>query len=193
MFLNVHRGGSEGYNYIQLFNESDDESTAAPIDEIDISSNGGNVAQSDILDVDAITEEDWIVYNLAEYWRVNQQNNTGKFKARVVRKESDSVVLYSGCTHFEFVKIEVSIDTTNNKFGFVVKGCTPIQYRIERENGLLSTASVKDLTPSDYTTEDDVHTGTNLTIPSGWPSGYIRLFVKTGYGMANKRIAYTKP
>lgn len=193
MFLNIHRGGSDGYNYIQLFSESDDESTATPIDEIDISSNGGNVAQSDILDADAATEEDWIIYNLAEYWRVNQPNNTGKFKARVVRKESNSVVLYSGCAHFEFVKIEVSINTETNKFGFVVKGGTPVQYRIESENGLIAYAVVKDLTPSDYTTEDDVHTGTNLTIPSSWNSGYIRLFVKTDYGMANRRIAYTKP
>lgn len=188
MFLNVHRGGTNGNNYIQLFNENDDELTATPLDEISIIGNGGNVTQSNILSVDASDKEDWIIYNLAEYWRVNHPNTVGKFKARVVKKVNDTIERYSGCTHFEFVKIEVSI--SQNNFNFVVEGGTPVQYRAESVSGLIDRFP-EDISESDYTTVGNTHTGTDLPIPSNWSnSPFIRLFVKTDYGMANMRIAY---
>ena len=204
MFLNIHRGGAEGYTHIQIFNEDDDESTATPLEEETLADDSSYVVKNNDIDsnsqstdvyrvLNGDADDDWIVYNLAKYWSTLQANNTGKFKARVVRKESNSVIVYSGCTHFEFIKIEVSINTETNKFGFIVKGGTPVQYRIESENGMIAYAATKNLALTDYTTENDVHTGINLTIPSTWNSGYIRLFVKTDYGMANRRIAYTKP
>jgi hypothetical protein len=190
LYLNIRRGGSEGYTHLQVFNE-DDETMTTPIADIDISSNGGNVAQSNIVpDEDPADKMDYIVYNLANYWNTNLASTVGKFKARVVRKESGTVVAESGFSHFIMVKIEMNIVGTT--LSFSVNGGVPVVFRREQQNGLIYGGNtIKNLSESDY--EYDPATGEyTADITLSWvniESGFFRLFVKTDYGMANRRFA----
>ena len=191
LYLNIHRGGASGYTNLQIFNEEDDVLSATPLADIAIDVNGGNVAQSSILDND--TADDWIVYNLMNYWNTNLQTTTGKFKARVVRKEGGTITQESGCTHFAMVYIhDLEIEPivgVNDKvyFNFNVKGGTPINLSDETSYGFLGEMPWYDLTEDDY-----------IINPSGeyeghfqskkFSVGYMRLYVKTDYGVVNKRI-----
>lgn len=193
MFLNIHRGGAEGYTHIQIFNEDDNESTATPVDEIDITSyqtesslgTNGYILPSD-------EDEDWIIYNLAEYWRTSQTNNTGKFKARVVRKESGSIVegYISGCTHF--MMVAMSLNLNNSTINYTVKGAIPVVYECEIETGLFTGYSrYKNLVlDTDYTYNSETGEYTSVGTPLGsWTGAYLVLFAKTDYGMANVKVA----
>lgn len=192
LYLNIRRGGSEGYTHLQIFAE-DDETMTTPIADIDISSNGGNVAQSNIIpDEDPADKMDYIVYNLANYWNTNLASTVGKFKARVVRKESGTVVAESGFSHFMMVKIEMNIVGTT--LSFSVNGGVPVVFRREVANGLLyGGGTIKNLSESDYEYNTDTGEYTaNITLTWDIESGFLfRLFVKTDYGMANRRIKIT--
>lgn len=190
MFLNIHRGGAEGYTHLQIFNESDDELTATPLSEIDITTNGGNVAQATAYtnyEEDAADKEDWIVFNLAEYWRVNQATNVGKFKARVVKKSGGSIADMSGCTHFMMVGMELTY--SNGTIDFTVTGATPVVYRNEVASGLMTAKRYVDIDLSTLTHEGNTYIGNDIAISSDWGSAYIRLVANTDYGTANVRVA----
>ena len=193
MFLNIHRGGAEGYTHIQIFNEDDDETAATPVYEIDITSyqtesslgTNGYILPSD-------EDEDWIIYNLAEYWRTSQTNNTGKFKARVVRKESGSIAegFVSGCTHF--MMVAMSLNLNNSTINYTVKGAIPVVYECEGETGMYTGYSrYKNLvldTDYTYNSETGEYTSVGTSLGS-WTGAYLVLFANTDYGMANVKVA----
>lgn len=190
LYLNIHRGGEGGYTHLQIFGEDADAETDTPIDDIDISENGGNVDQPTILAEDIA--DDWIRFNLAAWWNANHQNAVGKFKAKVVRKEEEVVVETSeGFTHFEMVSIEIGI-VEGGTFWFRVKGGVPVLFRCEEMTGLIADDDVVELGTDNYTVNNGVYSSNNLNIPNAWLNAdnatHIRLFVKTDYGMANMRM-----
>jgi hypothetical protein len=139
-----------------------------------------------------IDDEDWIIYNLAEYWRTSQTNNTGKFKARVVRKESGSIIegYVSGCTHFMMVAMSLNIN--NSTINYNVKGAIPLVYECEGETGLfVGNSRYKNLVlDTDYTYNSETGEYTSVGTPLGsWTGAYLVLFANTDYGMANVRVA----
>ncbi len=206
LFLNIHRGGAEGYTHIQIFNEDDDKLTDDPLEETladnstyvvknnDIDSSSQSTDVYRVLNDDA--DGDWIVYNLAKYWST-LQTNKGKFKARVVRRESGTgtITENSGFTHFMMVKIEFE-KRSDNKLYFIVNGGVPVQIRGERTDGIIADTSyqvaISDLVENtDYNVSENVYSGTGFVVPSFWKVSslaYYRLVVKTDYGMASVRI-----
>ena len=190
-YLNIHRGGVDGFTHLQIFNEIDDELSASPFAEIDISSNGGNVMQSNILDVDESTNEDWIIYNLASYWYGNNDSHplretVGKFKARVVKKTEDVVVTASGCTHFMMTSI--TMNKNNNILNYSVNGARPFVIRNESSAGIVSYfRDLNDISPDQG--ENDKYTSRSFTIPSSYTASYFRLMCDTEYGVVSLRVA----
>ena len=182
MFLNIHRNGDEGYTHLQIFEENDNALTT-PI-ELSITGNASYVSQSDILGGDAAY--DWILFNLAQYWYANKQNDTGYFKARVVRKEEGVVVDESGFTHFNMVKLTVG-NIANNSVTFTVKGAVPVIYREENGQGN-GTNKYNSLDTNEYTYDEETGVYTvDADVTDYTADNYIRLFAKTYYGMVNIR------
>lgn len=187
MFLNIHRGGSTGYTHLQIFNETADESTAEPLYDIDISSNGGNVVQATSYTnytEDAADKEDWIVFNIGNYW-YNNSLSSGKYKARVVRKESGVIVeeMVSGCTHFQMVDITFNITKDSNSItvGFSSSEGIPYLIRQEKPDGMSN--KIYELT------DTDISTGSKMLLWTGFSTyKYVKLFVKADYGVVVKRI-----
>lgn len=182
MFLNIHRGGSEGYTKLQVFNESDDES-ATPIAELPLAAGSDYVAQSAIYPEDVADNEDWITFDLMAYWYNNISTTTGKFKARIVREESGDIVIASGFAHFEMVGL--SFNVTNNggsiKCDFSTDNGTPYLIRQEVPDGMSN---------NDYELKSsDVEAGSKTLSWSSFSTyNYVKLFVKADYGVVVKRI-----
>ena len=179
LYLNIHRGGTDGYTHLQIFAATDDETTATPIVELGILSADSYVAQSAIYAEDAATSEDWIIYDLASYWYASQSNRAGKFKARVVRKESGVVVRRSGCTNFQMVDINFQVERGTGSITCTYSSTEGSCYLIRQEkpDGMSTNASALDGNGSK-----------TLSWASFGTYNYVKLFVRADYGVVVKRI-----
>lgn len=201
LYLNIHRGGDSGYTHLQIFNESDTNYNN-PIVTLPIASGSDYVSQSNILDEDVQNQEDWIKFDVADYWRINQSATYGKYKARIVRmvggqivnRDESSELYVSGFVHFEMVYIgndtSTKISGTSNNYicSFETNGI-PYLIRQEKKNGITWENRIYEIKDSDYTTSDGIKTGNiNLNWSKNSTGKYIKLFVRGDYGVVVKRM-----
>lgn len=181
VFLNIHRGG--GYDTLQIFSESADESTDNPIATIDISSNSGTYIynSTNIYSDDASDKDDWIIVDLKQ---MPTQLTHGKYKARVINSNNSSVV--SGFTHFQMVDINFYVDGTaisNMVANYSSEEGVPYYLKLEQPNGYGASMSQ----------QRSIQEGeTSTTAPRLWnfssAKPYLKVFVRADYGVVVKRI-----
>lgn len=210
MYLNIHRGA--GYTHLQIFREEEDDYNN-DIVTLPIGTDEDYVedsADSNILDEDAQNREDWIRFNLADYWYGNKSFGDsllyGKFKARIVKMDSNGNIVLredsedyfvSGFVHFEMVYIGddtttkvVRVNNSNYTCHFKTSGI-PYLIRQEKKNGLPNKDyyHIHEIQSNEYRDDDGIKSG---NIPLNWAyrndQKYIKVYVRGEYGVVVKRM-----
>lgn len=199
-YLNIHRGRNL-YNYLQIFNEDDDETTATPIKQIGISAS--ETFPSDTLySEDAYDKEDWIVFDLNDSEKMGGSVlGAGRYKARLYNSNENT---YSGFTHFEYIDFSFNATLDGNSikasWSNFSENATPYLIRQERITGMGFTegteypSSPENRSGQTYIYNVDSPTGTNetvytLTTDGSWgTSYYTKIFVRGTYGTVCRRI-----
>lgn len=174
-FLNVHRAQGK-YSTLQIFAEDADEATEEPVVTIDISNNQTYIYNSsNIIADDAQDKEDWVIVDLMN---IPSPLTAGKYKARVVGSNDTS-----GFCHWQMVELSFvnnnGVLTFSADDGLTPSGAIPVLIRHENIVGMHSGAS------DEWKEASELNSG---TVTVNWAGEYAKLYVRTDYGVAVKRI-----
>lgn len=195
-FLNIHRGGENGYNYLEIFNEDDDETVDEPERSIPIS-NTTTFPSDNYYSEDAYEKEDWILFNLNNTNHIGTRLSAGLYKARLKNTHDSDNIVYSGFTHFEMVSMTLNLTdiTTNSSNVSTITvnwtcsdNATAYLYRAERSTGMYQTSGDENTNTvssrDGYSIVYEINGTSGSDRKAGFTSAnpYVKLFVRGTYG-----------
>ena len=168
-YLNCHRGGSL---YDSLVIEKEINGGYDVVTVVSIAENGGAVAQSAILAEDAVGEKDWVVVDVNV--ALGESLSAGKYRAKLTGPDSAE----SGYCHWLMVEIGLQYSDGVASFGNVSGG---VPYMVRRED-------IKGATSYIYENIAPGETSKAIGRSSFGNNDYVKLFVRTDYGVGVKRV-----